>query len=362
MIQLHALKSYEAAKETFRCVVGVAREHYRICVHHSTSFEEDVLLTTESAYICDSDHPEKLLILTSGMHGVEGFVGSEMINRVITKHYKEMNASKTALLVINFINPWGMKYFRRVNRHNIDLNRNFIHGATPYNAHFYKLKSLLNADWQGKFRLISLIRYYFTLFKCIMDHGVLNTKQAIFSGQYEFPEQIYFGGLKSTSEHENVIDLIHRFTEDSVKQVIHFDLHTGYGPRNELSLINSSYDALNPFLWKRNLKLDHVEISDVHGDLIDYLYLMGKQNHRDCFHTCAEFGTLGHSLYHKFESLRVTILENAIWQGKIESQKIKEKILKKFVNIYCPNEASWWLKAESDFDQLMQNTISYFNL
>lgn len=362
MIQFHALKSYEAAKETFRCVVGVAREHYKICTHQSNSFDENEILTTETAYICDSDHPEKLLIVTSGMHGVEGFVGSEMVNRVITKHYKSMNTSKTALLVINFINPWGMKYFRRVNRYNIDINRNFIHGEKPYNAHFNQIAPLVNASWLGKLRSLSLIRYYFTLFKCIIDNGILNTNQAIFSGQYELSEQIYFGGIESTLEQQNVLNLINHFTEDSVKQVVHFDLHTGYGPRNELSLINSSYDALNPFLWKRNLKLEHVEISDVHGDMIDYLYLLGKQKHRDVFHTCVEFGTLGHSLYHKFESLRVTILENAIWQGQVESQKIKEKILKKFINIYCPNEEHWWLKAESDFDQLIVNTISYFNL
>ncbi len=362
MIQYHALKSYEAAKETFRCAIGVAREHYKICEHHSDFYDDNAILTTETAYICDSEKPEKLLIITSGMHGVEGFVGSEMINRVITKHYKNMNISKTALLVVNFINPWGMKYFRRVNQDNIDLNRNFIYGKKPLNPHFSKIEPLVDASWQGKIRLLSLIRYYFTLFKCIIDIGISNTNQAIFSGQYEMSDQIYFGGFKSTLEHQNVINLINRYTADSIKQVIHFDLHTGYGPKNELSLINSSYDALNPFLWKRNLKLDHVEIRDVQGDMIDYLYFNGKDNHRDIFHTCVEFGTLGHSIYHKMETLRVTILENAIWQGKVDQQKIKEKIFKKFISIYCPNEEFWWHKAESDFDQLIVNTISYFNL
>ncbi|GAU77445.1 M14 family metallopeptidase [Fusibacter sp. 3D3] len=362
MGQFHTLKSYEAAKETFKCVIGVAREHYKICEHHSESYNENKMLTTETVYICDSDQPDKLLIITAGMHGVEGFVGSEMINRVITKHYKTINASKTALLVVNFINPWGMKYFRRVNQENIDLNRNFLQDHNVVNPYLNQVDPLINASWHGKWRGLSLIKYYFTLFKCIIDNGILNTNQAIFSGQYECPHQIYFGGLKPTLEHQNVLNMITQFSKDSVKQVIHFDLHTGYGPRSELSLINSSYDALNPFLWKRNLKLDRVEIRDVKGDMIDYLYLLGKQSNKDVFHTCVEFGTLGHSIYHKFESLRVTILENSIWHQKIKPQKIKEKILKKFIGIYCPNEENWWLKAESDFDHLMVNTISYFNL
>jgi len=359
---MHSLKSYEAAKETFQCIIGVAREHYKICEHHSDAYDDKGILTTETVYLSDTESPEKLLILTAGMHGVEGFVGAELVNRTITRHYKEMNSSKTALLVINFINPWGMKYFRRVNRENIDLNRNFIHPTMPERIQSQAIFDLIDGKWQGRLRPLNLIRYYFSLIRCIIVDGIQNTNLAIFGGQYDSREQIYYGGQCITDENKNVLKWIDHYTADSVKQIVHFDLHTGYGPKYELTLINSSFDALNPFLWKRNLKLDHVEIRDVYGDMVDYLYKVDRDKYRDVFHTCVEFGTLGHSVYHRFESLRVTILENEIWQKKITHQKTSEKILKKFINIYCPLNEKWWQKVEADFDGLIKNAISYFIL
>lgn len=359
---MHALKSYEAAKETFQCIIGVAREHYLICEHHSDAYDDKGILTTETVYMSDTESPEKLLILTAGLHGVEGFVGAELVNRTITRHYKDMNASKTALLVVNFINPWGMKYFRRVNCENIDLNRNFLKESKPKKYKSKALEYLICAKWQRGFSPLNLIRYYFSLIKCIIVDGIQNTNLAIFGGQYDNRDQIYYGGDSLTAENKKVLKWIDHYTTDAIKQVVHFDLHTGYGPKDELTLINSSFDALNPFLWKRNLKLDHVEIRDVNGDMIDYLYLKDRDKHRDVFHTCVEFGTLGHSIYHRFESLRVTILENEIWQKKISHQKTSEKILKKYVNIYCPLNEKWWQKVEADFDGLIKNAISYFNL
>ena len=70
--------------------------------------------------------PEKLLIVTTGQHGAEGIVGAAMLQLFVEDYLPQLNPDDTGLLLVHAINPWGMKHFRRVNPHNVDLNRNFV--------------------------------------------------------------------------------------------------------------------------------------------------------------------------------------------------------------------------------------------
>jgi Protein of unknown function (DUF2817) len=74
-------------------------------------------------------HPQKkdtLIIISMAEHGIEGFVGYAMMKVFIEEFAPRLNPENTGLLLIHGLNPWGMKYHRKVNEHSVDLNRNFV--------------------------------------------------------------------------------------------------------------------------------------------------------------------------------------------------------------------------------------------
>src|SRR5438477_12735844 len=71
-----------------------------------------------------AENPRRVLLHSSGLHGVEGFAGSaiqlQLLNDVPTI------SEDTALIVVHVLNPYGMAWLRRSNENNVDLNRNFL--------------------------------------------------------------------------------------------------------------------------------------------------------------------------------------------------------------------------------------------
>jgi hypothetical protein len=64
--------------------------------------------------------------LTIGEHGIEAYLGSAVMQVLIDEFLHRLPREETGLLLVHVINPWGMKYRRRVNSQNVDLNRNFV--------------------------------------------------------------------------------------------------------------------------------------------------------------------------------------------------------------------------------------------
>ena len=91
---------------------------------------------------------KRYFILTIGEHGIEGFVGSAMQQRFIEKYLPHLDPATTGIVFVHVINPWGMKHRRRVNAHNIDLNRNFVWDSRGFdpaiNPEYDRVKPSLN--------------------------------------------------------------------------------------------------------------------------------------------------------------------------------------------------------------------------
>ena len=91
--------TYEQARERFRkATAGV--EHGAIEVVDG--------LTIDWAFTGDRD-ATRVLVLSSGLHGVEGFGGSAMQLQMLAE------GTGVATLWVHALNPWGMKHLRRVN-------------------------------------------------------------------------------------------------------------------------------------------------------------------------------------------------------------------------------------------------------
>ncbi|MBM3344798.1 MAG: DUF2817 domain-containing protein [Betaproteobacteria bacterium] len=102
-------------------------------------------LNIDVAQLGAADAPT--LIVSSGVHGIEGFFGSA-VQLALLEHLAPARArAGLRLVLIHALNPYGFKHLRRVNEHNVDLNRNFLLSAAEYHGapHGYaRLEAFLN--------------------------------------------------------------------------------------------------------------------------------------------------------------------------------------------------------------------------
>ena len=91
---------------------------------HAIDESDDLYIDTY--YIPSAQEQTNLIVLTTGVHGMEGYIGSVMLEVFFAEIYPGLNHDNTGILVVANVNPYGMKYMRRYNESNVDLNRNFI--------------------------------------------------------------------------------------------------------------------------------------------------------------------------------------------------------------------------------------------
>ena len=82
------------------------------------------LLTIDSVRV-GAVEPRRALVVLSGVHGVEGFIGSLIQCEFLERLARAVLPADMAILVVHSVNPWGMSRSRRQNESNVDLNRNW---------------------------------------------------------------------------------------------------------------------------------------------------------------------------------------------------------------------------------------------
>ena len=87
-------------------------------------------LTIDIAWL-GAHTPQRAFIHSSGVHGVEAFAGSAIQVRWLVEGSRELPRD-TAIILVHVLNPYGMAWLRRVNEHNVDLNRNFLGANDAY--------------------------------------------------------------------------------------------------------------------------------------------------------------------------------------------------------------------------------------
>jgi hypothetical protein len=178
---------------------------------------------------------EKVIFVSSGTHGVEGFCGSgAQVGMLRNALHKEL-PKNTALVLIHGINPHGFAHERRVNENNVDLNRNFRDHKTPppHNAPYAEIHALLTpADWNGPARnkADGDIAAY------IEKRGLMTFQAAVSTGQWEFADGLFYGGNAPVWSNQTWRKLI-REHASGAKRIVHLDFHTGLGAYGDCEVI-----------------------------------------------------------------------------------------------------------------------------
>ena len=171
---------------------------------------------------------EKLLIVSSACHGVEGYCGSGV--QVFALHddawREQARAAGVAVLYVHALNPYGFSHLRRTTHENVDLNRNFqdFSKPLPVNAGYREIAALLlPEEWPPNADNQAAVQHY------LATKGEAAWQAAVSGGQYEFEGGMFYGGQAPTWSNLTLRSVL-RAHGRAARRVAWIDLHTGLGP------------------------------------------------------------------------------------------------------------------------------------
>lgn len=189
---------------------------------------------------------DRVVLFSSGLHGIEGFVGAAIQCALLEEGLGSWSPpSDQAVLFLHGLNPWGMAHGRRVNEDNIDLNRNFLGPEEPWRGlpeGFNEVERLLHP--RGPRPRPDL----FTLRALLLSlrHG----RAAIHApavGQYDRPRGLFFGGNGPSRANLRLREVLARWIGQPA-ELLHLDLHSGVGPWADAVLLAEASASTPEFL------------------------------------------------------------------------------------------------------------------
>jgi len=233
-----------------------ARERFRELASRHTAVESLSIaapgpggeaLTLDAVYF-GAEQPSRLLLLTTGVHGVEGYAGSVLQQQILADAFPLPPG--VGVLLVHAVNPWGYAHGRRVNENNVDLNRNGLESfpGRP-NPAYARLAHWLNPRtppvgrrdgfWTG------------ALGALVLGGGYRQLRQAIAGGQYEYPNGLFYGGTQPEASLVRLAELLARRRYTRVGELVHLDVHTGLGRRGAWKLfVDADLESDEYRLWQ----------------------------------------------------------------------------------------------------------------
>ena len=217
---------YFSARDRFRRAAGAAAHACDIAAPGPNG----ETLSIDFAWIGDPD-ARRLLLVTSGIHGVEGFAGSAVQCAFMATGMQALR--DCAVVFVHALNPWGFAQLRRVNENNVDLNRNFLDapedfaGAPP---EYRMLDPLLNPPSAP-----AADAFHLRAGAYVLRYGLAPLRRAIAAGQYEFRRGLFYGGERLQDSATCFLNWLGARCA-GMERVLALDLHTGLGPFGAMTL------------------------------------------------------------------------------------------------------------------------------
>ena len=331
--------------------------------------ETDTTLFIDFCFIPASKKQEKLLILSSGTHGVEAFVGSAVQNMFMQEIIDSSLTDNLAVLLIHGVNPYGFKYLRRVTENNVDLNRNCDQNPELYNSvndGYIKLNGFLNPTLKVNVDNTGNKFFYLKAIKMIIKSSIAVLRQAILQGQYELEDGLYFGGEKLEPQMVSMQPLFSAILNE-YNEVLMIDLHTGFGERGKMHLFP---EAKGDVELKNRIEVlfegydldwgDDDEFYTITGDFANYV---GSFKNEGLFYPMLfEFGTLNSkSTLGSIRSMHNMIIENQGAHWGYETDSDKDVVQSRFMEMYYPSSEAWRSKAIDDSREVLKDIVVRFS-
>lgn len=318
-------------------------------------------LYIDNIYLPSNKDKENLIVLTTGVHGMEGYIGSVMLDVFFEEIYPTIDTDTTGILIVANVNPYGMKYMRRYNENNVDLNRNFILDWENFdltsNKDYPEVKDFLQPEGKIGNALWHEAGFYLSLVKQVIVNGADKVSDALLTGQYEYPNGVYYGGKGDEKSTTYLKGVFNDCLDGEYNNIVHIDIHSGYGPRYNMVVFNSVYDKMTEAETKKAFGYDYIIAYDSEsfyattGDTTDYFYRLAesKNSDKNLFSTCFEFGTIGDSFVDSILSLKYTVDENRQHWYPSDNKVASEVVRENYNELFYPTETQWREKTVADF-------------
>jgi len=170
-------------------------------------------------------------------------------------------------------------------------------------------------------------------------------KQAIASGQYEYPKGLFYGGSRPTATNRLLTKHLDEWLGASGR-VMHLDFHTGLGRWATYKLlIDYPVDDAKREWLARFFGPDSFEVSDVSG--VAYTargnfgrWCFERRRGRDYVYAAAEFGT--YSAVRMLAGLRA---ENQAYHWGAPDAASTFEAKERLIELVCPRSRSWRERA-----------------
>jgi len=230
--------SYVDARAAFLDAAAAAGARLEAFPHPLRGLQgEELFVDVAEVGPVDTDDATAVVLVVSGTHGVEGYLGSALQRH----HLETLDRDRTTgptLVFVHALNPYGFSWVRRVNEDNVDLNRNFVDWAEPVptNDGYSELAELLvPSSWTAD----EQERTLHGLMGKLQEMGTERLQQIIQGGQFQHPTGVFYGGTGPTWSHRWLREFATRRLTGVGRAAI-IDLHTGLGPWGHGSLLSSN--------------------------------------------------------------------------------------------------------------------------
>jgi len=319
---------------------------------------------------------ENVLVISSGVHGAEGAPGSAMQELFLKEYAHQLDCSKTTVVLMHAVNPWGFKHNHRYTENNVDLNRNSVKDPATFKSYpnklYAKVQGLMTASKPPRWYALSQARMglglVYHLVKSGFDRAVVT--QSVAGGQNIDPRGVNFAG----EQHESQIPALREILKKQIgaaRNVVHYDIHTGLGARGHLHVIDNS-DAgfveasknfIRPLTDNPDDTIWHNSSSDKGfydvslGDFTNGSEVSASTPAKVLTYT-AEVGTLGKGLLQQIDSAARYHERNSLgfFEDRLSDKKT-QAILDRCTEMYNPQDDQWRTQMTDNFRQLFDHTV-----
>lgn len=280
------------------------------------------------------------IVISSGVHGVEGFFGSAVQLAVLDRLRTNADAMNIKYVLIHAVNPYGFAKLRRFNESNVDLNRNFLEDTESYAGApegYSGLNSFLNPESAPRrfepFRLKALWN--------IWRNGMAALKESVAGGQYQYPHGLFFGGQEASHSTRLIRQHCDEWLGSSAK-VFHVDFHTGLGAYGTVKILLNETDRKALEWYENAFGADRIEpLSSIDGTAYKVSGHFGGwiQNHfsaRDYRFAGAEYGT--YDVIRVLQSIRS---ENRAHHYSSAESEAYLSSKQELLECFCPADIIW---------------------
>jgi hypothetical protein len=327
---------YFAARARFR--EATARLDWRAEAHPIEAKGATGEELTIDVAISPGTDSDRTVIVSSGLHGVEGFFGSAVQLAWFAR--QKPGPQPARLVFLHALNPSGFAHVRRYDETNADPNRNFLLPGEAYAGSppgYAELDPVLNPrtppPWWDTFRIRGGWE--------VLKRGLPAMKRVIVTGQYDFPRGVFYGGAGPSETNRILTANLDRWVAGG-REVVHLDFHSGLGPWATYKLlIDHPQTDVHRARLERLFGPDVLEVCDENGTAFptrgDFgRWCVAQGIAADYLFTCAEFGTYG----------PVTMLagiraENRAYQWGTPDSPSTRRAKERLKELFCPADPAW---------------------